>query len=474
MKKEKGSITLFSLLSLLLVTAFLFGLLEGTRLQEMRRFAMLQTETAIESTFANYNTCLWKSYRLLGTNRNRMDETLEKVAKGRMGKGTNFLQLEPTKICITGDIRITDGEGLMFIASVTDYMKENLIFETAKEVYNQYEAIKQILEQNKMDLSHIKEALEIPMNEKKERTRNRDVSALLESAEKWMKMGILQLVIEDTGKISEGKQDFTKGLLQRNLEKGSVPVEYCINWMDRVLLQQYLLTYLSSYTKEQDNRALSYELEYLLGKNSSDIENLKETANRLLGVREAVNFLYLLSDATSVAQAEAMAILLAGATASPALIQVVKMGLLTAWALAESILDVRALLVGKRIPLLKSQESWTVDLENLSTIADGFPMAKESKWGLTYKDYLGILLLLEDEASLAMHSMNLQEATIRKNDMDPNFCMDRLLIEACVAITYTYEPVFPFLRKIDAEERWERRISTTAAYGYYGEAGIKG
>ena len=42
MKREKGSITLFSLISLLLITAALFALLEGTRLQEMYRFADLQ------------------------------------------------------------------------------------------------------------------------------------------------------------------------------------------------------------------------------------------------------------------------------------------------------------------------------------------------------------------------------------------------------------------------------------------------
>ena len=61
MQKEKGSITIFSLLSLLLITATLFVLLEGTRLQEMRRFAMLQTENTVQSAFANYNSCLWKT-----------------------------------------------------------------------------------------------------------------------------------------------------------------------------------------------------------------------------------------------------------------------------------------------------------------------------------------------------------------------------------------------------------------------------
>ena len=474
MRKEKGSITLFSLLSLLLITAFLFGLLEGTRLQELRRFAALQTETAIESAFANFNTCLWKNYRLLGTNDSQIQEILERVANGRSGEGTNFLRLEPVEMEITNGTRLTDGDGTVFIASVSAYMKENFAYEAAKEVYSQYEAIKQILENSQMDLSNISEALSVPTAAAKTRSRNVDVLALLESAQKWMQMGVLQLVIEDTSKVSEQEVELENCLLERKLKEGTDVVDYTTNWTDRILLQQYLMTYLSSYCEEEKHRALSYELEYLLGHKSSDIENLKVSVSKILAIREAANFIYLLSNASSVAQAEAMAMLLVGATANPVLIETVKIGLLTAWALAESILDVRALLAGKRIALLKSEETWMLELENIGSIVDGFPMAKECDWGVAYKDYLGILLLFEEEKTLAMHSMNLQEATIRQNDGDASFGMDQLLIEADVLITYSYEPVFPFLREIDAEERWERRLSPRVNYGYYGKAGIKG
>ena len=196
-------------------------------------------------------------------------------------------------------------------------------------------------------------------------------------------------------------------------------------------------------------------------------QNLKATANRLLAVREAANFLYLLSNSACMTQAETLATLFVGVTANPLLIKVVKIGLLTAWAMAESILDVRAILAGKRIALLKSEESWTIALENLGEISKGFMMAKESDWGLAYEDYLGILLLLERDQTLAMRSMNLQEATIRQNYADDSFGMDTLIIQTKLKVRYSYEPVFPFLHAIDADDAWEYKVSAEANYGYY-------
>lgn len=480
MRREKGSITIFSLISLLLITAAIFALLEGTRLQEMRRIADLQTESALESVFANYNSCLWQNYRLLGANQGQMNEILEKTANARIGSGTNFLQLRPKEIEVESYTLLTDGTGDVFIGSVSSYMRENFLYESAKEIYNQYEAVKNLMDESQMDLSNIGEALnelenvdltEGPNSFGTSGTQEAedciDVASILEVAKSWQEFGILELVLNDTEQISREEQDFSNGLLERTIECGKNSIVQSTNWGDRILLQQYLLTYLSNFGDVQSNRALSYELEYLLGAKSSDVENLKVAVNKILAVREAANFLYLISDSVKVAKAEGLATMMAGASLNPAIINVVKIGILTAWAFAESILDVRALLVGKRIALIKSAESWTTELENLSLITGEFEMAEESSWGLTYENYLGVLLLFEKEQNLAMRAMNIQEATIRKTYQDASFQMDALIVQANAKIVYSYEPVFPFLRIIDAQERWEYRVSTNENYGYY-------
>ena len=471
MKRKKGSITLFSSIALLLVSAALFALLEGTRLQEMRRFALLQTESALESAFGNYHTYLWERYRVLGADGSSMQKIVERSAGGRMGNGTNLLRLVPEDVQLEEYTRLTDGGGTVYIANVASYMKENFVYEMAKEVYSQYESIKQILNMSQMDTSNITSALEkMEKSDSAKQTRTRDksvdVKEILENAKHWMDVGILHLVMENTDEISDMELEYGNGVLDRKLLEGKNPVEYTNSWTERILLQQYLLTYLSGYMDKNENGALSYELEYLVGKKSSDIENLKIVVTKLLSIREASNFLYLISDSISMAEAEAMAILLVGATANPVLIETVKIGLVTAWALGESILDVRAILAGKKISLLKSEESWTLELENLGVLSNTDRMAKESSWGLGYEEYLGILLLLEKEQNLAMYAMNLQEAAIRKNTGDSQFCIDTLITHAKGRVKYSYNPVFPFLSVINAEERWEYAVWASAEYGY--------
>ena len=91
MKRCKGSITVFSLLSILLVTATLFALLEGARLQELNRLSLLQTDMALESCFANYNVCLWQEYHLLGSDQNQAEDILLQTANGRNDGAQNLL-----------------------------------------------------------------------------------------------------------------------------------------------------------------------------------------------------------------------------------------------------------------------------------------------------------------------------------------------------------------------------------------------
>ena len=473
MKKEKGSITLFSLLALLLVTATIFALLEGTRLQEMRRFAVLQTESALESVFANYNTCLWENYRLLGADSSVMQDILEKSASGRVGGGVNLLRLLPETVQVNAYTCITDGSGSAYMASVASYMRENFIYEAAKEVYSQYQAIKEIFENSSMDTKHITDALEEleksgeQQIEGKVLRKSQNVTEILKTAKYWMEIGVIDLFVKNIEELSQNKGNFENCLLERKLEQGENSFEYTNTWIERILFQQYLQTYMSSYVDQKENRVLSYELEYLIGKKESDIENLKITITKLLTMREVINYLYLLSDTAKVAQAESMAILLVGATGNGILVKTVELGLLAAWAFGESVLDVRALLAGKKITLLKNDKTWNLELESLGELSNKEWMAKDVELGLGYEEYLGILLLFENDTTITMHSMTIQEMSIRQCEENPVFCMDSLITNAKVQVRYSYKEVFPFLSVIHAERRWKYEILTDAAYGYY-------
>ena len=481
MSRVKGSITIFSLLSLLLVAAVLFALLEGTRYQELRRFAGMQTELALEAVFSNYNLYLWENYHLLGAEARDMKDILQRVANGRSGTDGNLLAFRLEEQQTEAVSRMTDGQGLEYIHAVSAYMEEHLLYETAREIYNQYEGVKSLLGQGEVDMSKIEEAqceiesaikeasessVSVGTSKNEEDEKVVEADALLEAVQNWRQNGVLELVLEDTNQISNAEPDLSGGLLERNLQVGTGGTDSEINWTERILLQQYLLTYMSNYLEKQPERVFSYEIEYLLGKKESDKENLQEVVWKLLWIREVSNFVYLVSNPAKCAQAEAAALTIGGITLSPVVVEVVKLGLLTAWALAESVLDVRALLVGKKIPFIKSEQTWTMELENIGQVADGFLMAQESMTGIGYENYLGILLLLEEETNIAMYAMNIQEASIRSMG-NTSFCMDDMITQTQVAINYSYAPVFPFSQVLNVKKPWGYGISTVGNYGYY-------
>lgn len=484
--RDKGSLTIFSVLSLVLIAAALFSLLEGARLQEIKRSAQLQSELAMEAVFASYNAFLWDGYHLLGTDQSAMEEILIDVGNARYSEGEegmNLLLYQVDEIDIEGYTLLTDGNGNAYIGAVSSYMKEHVLYEAAKEIYNQYEAIKSLRGSGELDLSAIDDALQmIEATQQKELEASSDnvtegtdsvseqthenSTNLLDTIKKLQETGILELVIEDTSVLSQSEMDLSNLVSTRELVQGKNSVYEEAEWLDKILLQQYLLKYMSNYCDVKYDKAISYELEYLIGGEASDIENLKTVVTQLLAIREAANLLYLMTDASKTEEVEVLAMALVGVTANGVLIEVVKTALLTGWAFAESILDVRALLQGKKIPLLKNETLWTSDINNLEDITQGYATAKESSAGLSYKTYLGILLLFQEAEILAYHAMDVQEAAIRSKYKEPEFCIDHLMLNAKATITYKYYPVFPFLQVIDAEERWDYKVSATVNYGY--------
>ena len=61
----KGSITVFATMLLMLVSQFLFTVLEAGRNLELKNVAKMNSEAVAESVFAQYCRPLWDEYRIL-------------------------------------------------------------------------------------------------------------------------------------------------------------------------------------------------------------------------------------------------------------------------------------------------------------------------------------------------------------------------------------------------------------------------
>ena len=96
---------------------------------------------------------------------------------------------------------------------------------------------------------------------------------------------------------------------------------YSDDWYAKVLMQQYILTYMSCYTDTNPNHALNYEVEYIIGGRASDKDNLKIVIAEILALRAAANMAYLAGSASKQAQAMALAAIIGGITLTPEVIE---------------------------------------------------------------------------------------------------------------------------------------------------------
>ena len=177
-------------------------------------------------------------------------------------------------------------------------------------------------------------------------------------------------------------------------------------------------------------------MEYILFGRESDIENLKAAANRILLIREGLNFAYLLGDPAKKGAAQALAASLAAAILFPPAEPVIEAALLLCWAFAESIVDMRMLFQGQKVPAVKSSASWQTSLEGLTGLLGNWGEEKTGEEGIGYEDYLKILLLLQSREKMTIRAMDVVEMEIRNKDGKETFrldcCIGALEAEAAV------------------------------------------
>ena len=181
---------------------------------------------------------------------------------------------------------------------------------------------------------------------------------------------------------------------------------------------EYLLRHFRCAVDDSESThagGLDYELEYILGGRSSDRENLEEVIKKLLLIRFAPNYAFVSHDAGKRAEAEAMALTMCSLILAPEIAEAVTQVLLLAWAFGESVMDIRSLMDGKRVPLLKNQESWQLQLSALLTLGteDDQSEGLDADNGLSYQEYLRMLFFLGQKETQTMRTLDMIELRLR-------------------------------------------------------------
>ncbi len=185
----------------------------------------------------------------------------------------------------------------------------------------------------------------------------------------------------------------------------------------KVFFHEYLLRYLGRYGQEKQDSPLWYQTEYVIVGKDNDTDNLKGIVNRIFVIREAANTMYLTGSEEKRAIAELLGEALAAAMMVPEIGELLAATLILGWAFAESVYDVKELLAGEKIPLLKTDATWHYGLSSalqgeLSGTSEEDVSGSDSP-GMGYEDYLRIFLLLCEEKSVTCRAMDVVEMDIR-------------------------------------------------------------
>lgn len=502
-RRAKGSLTLFATISFMLIAQLLFTFLEAARFAELKKIATVTADSTVESLFAEYCQPLWDNYRLLAINAGNSEGIVDfKYEEDLIRKltqecfvvpdsniifsQTNLLRLGIDEIKPNSYTLVTDSNGDVYKKLISSYMQQNIGYETAKLIYDDYQTISTVSKENSVDQNGVNDAQkELQKIKNKEKGANpsnnraknnkttttstnssdEQVENPLDSVQDTQKKGILSVVLKDK-ELSGKSIDTSDCVSKRSRQEGLNIPEISSNWYDDALFEEYLLNNMSFYGNSDNDTALSYEIEYIIAGKSSDKDNLKSVINRLLLLREAANMAYLMSSPSKKAEVSSLAVLLGGVSLNPGVIKAIEYGLMAGWAYCESILDLRALLSGDKIPIMKNDTNWTSNLSEIPALLSGNGKAKSSQIGMNYRGYLGMLLLLSTDTNKCYRAMDLQEKTIRQIEGYEAFKMDNLICQASVEINYSYYTVFTSFVNIGDITNNHFYISRNADYSY--------
>ena len=516
----RGSMTVFAALSIMLVASFLFVLLEAAHQQQLHRVAQMNTSLVVESVFSNYCSPLWEKYQILALDNGMTEEQepfvsweyyaadLSKESLSQRGfmRGANHLRMDTKCAEFVAYRMLTDEDGRAYIKTISDYMRNTIGQQAIEKLAAEYQQLSGMDILDKPDDTALAGAdnaiaearrLEEEKAKKEEEERKKAQEAAkkakatkkaekkaekkagteageraIEPAENPLEIiknlwhqGTLSLVLKDAKAVSNMKEDWSDAVSKREKYTGIGLEPIQTDATDTLLFTEYLLDHFACYTSGEAAGTLAYELEYLLCGNEKDQSNLSETVQRLLAVREAANLAYLAADASKQELAYSVALSLAGVTANPGIIYAVKCGLLAAWALAESVLDVRALLSGDKIAIIKNSAQWTSDLLHLGSVFSSFGTATNCQNGLSYQRYLGFLLMMQAQ-KVSYRAMNIQEHVIRSKEGFEDFCMDHLVIDAEIAMNYSSHTIFTGMEQLTRNKKRAFTIPVQQSFSY--------
>lgn len=416
-ERYQGEVTAYLSLIFILMITFIGGIMESASIQLAKNYRRADTDRAMECVFAEYQKELLEEYDIFALDgsyetgqydQQNIAERLNYYAGGGLQHSVERIQF------------LSDNGCSAFIGQISAYISNKYGLDAMKEMLGKTFSWGQ---QEEKAESYVKEEGDWQkymddLLEENESELPREDNPIAHVGQ-LKKSPILTLVMPKERQISEKRVESGEMLDARERNRGYgnfSDVSEGSGNLSSLLFGEYLLGHFAKFTDREYTGVLDYELEYILAGKESDKENLESVARKLILFRFVPNYAYIQTDSEMKAEAEAAAMALCTLLTVPAITEAAAQGILLAWAYGESIMDVRSLLKGNKVPLAKSKESWQLQFSKLLTLGTDEEQSegRDDENGLGYLEYLRMLLFLEKKETAALRVLGLIEQNMRK------------------------------------------------------------
>lgn len=465
---RRGAITVFLSLVLTIVLSLILAVTEGARISAIRMKFECVADIGMNSVLAEYHRQMLEQYDLLfvdmsyGTGsasifntQTHLKQYMQKNYETDSAIGLlcfrDFLAMDAGEVSITEYSVASDQCGEVLKRQVTDYMKDyptgaaldavsgwatEVGTLESRDIQGERESYQAEIDSIELPQQEVEEGVfeEVPLNNP------------ADAANATRSSGVLNLVTDSSEEISKVKITPEQYISHRSCQQGTGvcrEAQELTGAANDLVFQAYLFRKLGYYGEELEKSLLKYQIEYVIAGEDTDWKNLESVAKKLLLWREVANVIYIFSDSAKIAEAEAMAAALAAVTLQPALLVPVQYTILFAWAYVESLMDVRCLLKGEKVPLMKTSQDWKTGINSILDVKGSMSGGEEGQGrGLSYKDYLMVMIFLMDSETRTMRAMDIMEMDIRKTPGNSNFrldaCFDTFKAQMSVSSRYGY------------------------------------
>lgn len=460
-----GYLTVF--LTLILTVMLSFGMtLIVSAGENTRRFAAeCVTDIGMNSILAEYHRELLEQYNVFFTDisygtqviayenmtehlKNYINHNLQGDDLFMQGVYGNLIHMELDNIAVNGALSACEEGGISLRRQAVDAIKQDVGITYLEKTGDWLATLQSsgIMDINLLEKQKEAEKKVVELTGKK-------MGTLFEKEEQednavtFYEAGILNLVA-DREELSSREIMLSQYASHRvHFESGglSVPESYADDFWDELFFHEYLMSYTGHYGEENSGSAyekkfgLEYETEYLLAGKAKDIDNLKAVAGQILAIRGGANLIALMQDEGKKQYVQILAFSMASLLGIPEAEEVLEELLKIIWAMAEALYDVTMLLQGGRIPVIKQPGEWHYSMENALNFVRPETGQTKITDGLSYEDYLRILLCFHGKEELTMRMADVMEMNIRNTPGNENFCMDGCFESFRVQIVYRGE-----------------------------------